>query len=145
MNSVYAKCVPFLVVVFLTGCGRSGFYSDLASNEANEMRRALSQRTLDVHKTERGDGLFLIRVADSDEDTAITVPGDYNSPRNLREAGEPCSEVHKNNSANDVRCVLQANIESMLEQIEGVVSARVSLSFPTSDSAKDSSDKDNKK
>ncbi len=127
------------VCLLLGGCSDVDLYANLSEREANQMMTLLHQGRIDVTKEAQPDGMFLLKVAKDDMDTATAVLQNHGLPRESR---KNCEQMYEKSgglirSPTEERARLECNkrmtVEDTLSQMENVITARVELSLPAQD------------
>jgi len=127
------------ISVFLGGCGEENLYSNRTEREANEMMTLLQRGQIEVKKEAQADGLFSLKVAESDLETAIAVIQNHGLPRESR---KNCEEMFEKSGSlirspiedrNRGECNKRMSIEDSLSTIEDVITAKVVLNLPPKD------------
>lgn len=129
--------------LFLSGCGEVNLYSNLTEREANEMMNLLHQGRIEVFKEPQPDGMFLLKVAKEDMDTATAVLQNHGLPRESR---KNCEQMFEKSSGlirspteerGRIECHKRMSLEDTLSTIEGVITAKVELTLPPKDPLND--------
>ncbi|EAA4707830.1 EscJ/YscJ/HrcJ family type III secretion inner membrane ring protein [Salmonella enterica] len=120
-----------ILVTLLCGC-KAELYDNLSQDEANQMVALLLSQHIDVDKTVNKNGLFSISIDKSDFISAVEILRLHGYPqkkyRNVEDVfpsdqlvTSPGQELSK------IVYLKEQNIERMLSDMDGVISARVSI------------------
>lgn len=122
---------PLIFAMLLCGC-KSELYNNLSQDEANQMVALLLSQHIDVEKSVNKDGLFSLSIDKNDFVSAVEILRLHGYPqkkyRNVEDVfpsdqlvTSPGQELSK------IVYLKEQGIERMLSDMDGVISARVSI------------------
>ena len=132
--SALARCLAMCAALLLAAC-QSELYSNITESEANEMLAVLIQHGLGARKTAAGDERFNISVSEDEVLRALQVLREAGLPRTQRSTmGQVFARSGIVSSPFEERIrfvyALGEEVSGTLEQIDGVLSARVHIVLP---------------
>jgi type III secretion protein J len=128
-----------LVALLLAGCSRAPLYSDLSEQQANDVQAALLEAGIDADKTHAGKGdQWAVSVAKGSVPAAMDALHSRGLPRPpfdsmgkiFRKDGFVSSPIEERAR---YLYALSQGLERTLQQIDGVVEARVHIALPERD------------
>lgn len=138
-NNRLRFALPLLACLVLAGCGREALYSELQEQQANEVMAALLTAGIPAGKdfADNKKG-WTVSVDEDDIPRAMEVLRSQNLPRDRhRSLGDIFQKEGFASSALEEKARflygLQEDISRTLNQIEGVVDARVHIALPERD------------
>ncbi|MEM7693049.1 MAG: type III secretion inner membrane ring lipoprotein SctJ [Pseudomonadota bacterium] len=132
--AVLCRCMVLCGALALAAC-QSELYSNVTESEANEMLAILLQQGLDAKKASAGDARFTITVNDDETLRALQVLREAGLPRTTRSTmGQVFARSGIVSSPFEERIrfvyALGEEVSGTLEQIDGVLAARVHIVLP---------------
>jgi type III secretion protein J len=137
LNAVLLVCAVFLVVL-LGGCSQQALYADQSEQQANEMVAVLSEGHIEAGKEAGEEGLWTVTVSQGDFAKAVDLLRARGLPR---EKFESTGTLFKPSGMSDTPLAQRARLiyaqeqelNNMISQFDGVVSAQVKLAMPAPD------------
>ncbi len=128
--------VLLLLLVLLAGCSKQNLYANQSEQHANEMIAVLGENGIEAAKSEGEEGTYNIDVSQSDFAKAIEILRSRGLPR---EQFESLGTIFKPGGLNETPLAqrarltygLQQELNQTINEIDGVVNARVQLAMPT--------------
>ncbi|HFS5793856.1 TPA: type III secretion system inner membrane ring lipoprotein SctJ [Citrobacter werkmanii] len=125
---------PLIVVMLLCGC-KSELYDNLSQDEANQMVALLLARHIDVAKEVNKDGLFSLSIDKDDFVPAVEILRLHGYPQKKYRTVEdvfPSDQLvtSPGQELSKIVYLKEQGIERMLSDMDGVISARVSIAQP---------------
>ena len=121
--------------LLLTGCERQDLLNGLDQHQANEIIAVLQRNNIEANKKDQGKTGFSIAVNKTDFPAAVDLLRVYNLPSKPRveiSTMFPSDSLVSSPRAEKARLysAIEQRLEQSLQAIDGVVSARVSVSYP---------------
>jgi len=121
--------------LFLTGCEQQDLLNGLDQQQANEIIAVLQRNNIEASKNDQGKIGFSIVVNKADFPAAVDLLRVYNLPSKPRvEISKmfPSDSLVSSPRAEKARLysAIEQRLEQSIQTIDGVVSARVSVSYP---------------
>jgi type III secretion system YscJ/HrcJ family lipoprotein len=123
-----------LMVLFLAACQQQDLLKGLNQQQANEVIAVMQRHNIATEKTDRGKPGFSVRVDAADFAAAVDILRVYNLPSRARmEIAEmfPADALVSSPRAEKARLysAIEQRLEQSLQVMEGIVAARVHLSY----------------
>jgi type III secretion protein J len=124
--------------LLLAGCSKQNLYANQSEEHANEMIAVLGENGIEAEKTEGEEGTYNINVAQADFAKAVDLLRARGLPR---EQFESLGTIFKPGGLNETPLAqrarliygLQQELSQTINEIDGVVTARVQLAMPQPD------------
>lgn len=125
---------PLLIVMMLCGC-KSELYDNLSQDEANQMVALLLSQHIDVEKAVNKDGLFTLSIDKDDFVSAVEILSLHGYPQKKYRTIEdvfPSDQLvtSPGQELSKIVYLKEQSVERMLSDMDGVISARVSIAQP---------------
>jgi type III secretion protein J len=124
--------------IFLVGCSKQNLYANQSEQHANEMIAVLGENGIEAEKEPGEEGTYNVNVSQGDFAKAVEVLRARGLPR---EQFESLGTIFKPGALNDTQLAqrarfvfgLQQELSETINEIDGVVTARVQLAMPQPD------------
>ncbi|MDR0727587.1 MAG: type III secretion inner membrane ring lipoprotein SctJ [Puniceicoccales bacterium] len=122
-----------------SGCGKSPLYSNVSERQANEMISILRMRNMEVSKIAGAENMWTVVVANTDFSNAVEVLNLFGYPRDdFSTLGKVFQKSGLVSSPTEERArfmyAISESIAETISHITGVVTARVNIVLPTTNS-----------
>jgi type III secretion protein J len=121
------------------GCGKAPLYSNVSERQANEMISILRTRNMDVGKIAGAENMWTVVVANTDFSSAVEILNLFGYPRDdFSTLGKVFQKSGLVSSPTEERArfmyAISESIAETISHITGVVTARVNIVLPTTNS-----------
>lgn len=131
-------CLMVLLALLLSGCSRQNLYANQSEQHANEMIAVLSESNIEAAKEAGEENSWTVTVSQSDFAKAVEILRSRGLPR---EQFESTGTLFKPSGMSDTPLAQRARLiyaqeqelNRMISQFDGVVSAQVKLAMPEPD------------